>query len=659
MSFCCHCGGSLDASKAMMMRSGAPASKEAQPVKVQPVQPIQVQPVQPVQVQPVQPIQVQPVQPMQVQPMPPAQTMRTVQMPSVPPTPPVPPNMGGPSNFNPNPNADDPKKKFPGWLIAVIILAVVLVGAVVGVIVYLVTDDKKNDRPVDTEQHTTVENGDEVASGTEDTAPEGDAEPEAYEENDTLTELPDEAIRDPQVQLKGDGSDTVTIMIYMNGSNLESDYGEATTDLSEMVAAGDSDQVNIIVETLGTKSWKDYNISSRTAQIHKLDGSGLTLLEDNLGQLDATDENNLADFIRYSASHYPADRYILLFWNHGGGPVYGFGYDEYNEDGIMSVDEIKTALGKANVYFDFIGMDCCIMSCMETCLAIYDYCDYAILSEDFESGLGWYYTDWLEQLYQNPSIPTTKLGPIICDDMVKANERDQEEGDDSIMSLIDIGKMKLLYKSWMDFAYAYEDELLEYNFSVELSSKGKGEGKPYLSDYYVTDIMAVASTIDGDEAKALAAAVSSTILYCQTCGDDDRFTGIAVTLPYGDDEFYEETAGVFSNIGVDAEYIAWLELFTEAEGSGDYYDWDDWDEFWDGWDEYDDDYDWGDWDYEDYDWDDFDWDDWDEYIGEWIDEIDWDEFWGDWDECEEWDDFDWDEYWDYEYDEYDEYDYED
>ncbi|MBR1650213.1 MAG: hypothetical protein IJ691_03535 [Lachnospiraceae bacterium] len=449
------------------------------------------------------------------------------------------------------------------------------------------------------------------------------------------------AVREPKVKLKGNGEDTVTILIYMNGSDLESESGEATTDLSEMVKAGSSDKVNILVQTMGTKKWFNYGISSNRSQIYSVDGNGVSLVKDDLGQLDCTESDTLSSFIAWGAANYPADRYILLFWNHGGGPVYGFGSDEWNsnEYASLTIDEMQTALSRGGVYFDFIGMDCCIMSCIEVCAALYDYCDYTILSEDFESGLGWHYTPWLSALYQNTSISTPELGKVIVDSMVAANVADSYAGDESIMAVIDESMLKILWQAWTDFAYANESALLNANYSREVTRSNNGrlhriisdrnalkknykgswddfsfsdyysdEGDPDMSEYYVTDIMAVASNIDTEQSKALKSALSNAIVYMSATAGDADLTGISVTLPYGDQVFYADLRTIFTNSGFDTNYIAWLEKFVTASGSGSYYDYSDWEDDWEGWDDYSDDYDWNDWDY--FEGDDNYWDDW-------------------------------------------------
>lgn len=169
----------------------------------------------------------------------------------------------------------------------------------------------------------------------------------------------EEMVKEKQATIKGDGSDTVTVLVYMNGSDLESENGSATEDLYEMLAAKISGQVNVLVETVGTKNWsKRLGIASDHVQRYKAESGQLVLVDDSLGQLDCTAPDTLADFITWGAANYPANRYILLFWNHGAGPVYGFGYDEnQSEDSVLTIDEIQAAIRQSGVYFDIIGMD--------------------------------------------------------------------------------------------------------------------------------------------------------------------------------------------------------------------------------------------------------------------------------------------------------------
>ncbi|MBP3754815.1 MAG: hypothetical protein J6I66_08150 [Lachnospiraceae bacterium] len=416
---------------------------------------------------------------------------------------------------------------------------------------------------------------------------------------------------------------TVTIYVYMNGSNLETESGFATEDILEMLDAGYSENVNVLIQTMGTKYWsKKLGIKSDRSQTYHVGEDGLELVRDNLGQLDCTIPETLRDFIRYGAQEYPASRNILILWDHGGGPAYGFGWDEFQDDWEnLSVDEMVKALNGCGVHFDFIGMDACIMSCLEVAYPLRNYCDYMILSEDFESCLGWYYTDWLEALYENPSISTYDLGKIIVDDMVSENEHNRFYGDRSILALIDESKIEKLWNVWTEFAYANEEALLSTNFSQDMEETGKGLGlserfrerngnkvfdflmdemidyleeydldefydsdEVYISDYCITDLMGLAHIIDSDMSEKLAIAADKALLYVSATSDNLSLTGISVTLPYNDRMLYNDLADVLEDCDFDEEYIEWLEKFCEIRNDRDTVDWGEWGrEIWSEW----------------------------------------------------------------------------
>ena len=60
--------------------------------------------------------------------------------------------------------------------------------------------------------------------------------------------------------------------------------------------------------------------------------------------------DTLHNFIQWGARQYPAQQYALTLWNHGGGPIGGFGVDRsYGGGRAMSVKDITTAIQQANV----------------------------------------------------------------------------------------------------------------------------------------------------------------------------------------------------------------------------------------------------------------------------------------------------------------------
>lgn len=408
---------------------------------------------------------------------------------------------------------------------------------------------------------------------------------EEYETTAEYTQAPTEETTSTdsstEEQLPENPLSEVTVLIYMNGSDLETDEGQATEDITEMLQASYNEDVNILIQTMGTLYWDDkYDISSDETQRFRVSENELELVDSGFGQLDCTISPTLREFIDWGAENYPAERYMLILWNHGAGPVYGFGYDEYQgDDESLTLDEIVTALEFAEVKFDFIGMDCCIMSCIEVCYALYDYCDYTILSEEFESWLGWSYEGWINALVENPDIDTVELGQIIVNDMIEDNEAESEI-EPSVLAVIDQSMIKVLFNAWTNFAYANEQTLLDYDFSVEIEGTSRVHPKLRLWDdeeygiaeYNITDLMSVAQNVDSKESDALKKVINNTIVYCKTTDNAGYLSGLAVTLPYGDYDFYDELKRIYSKCGIDSEYLDWLAKFIAAEGADKYFD---------------------------------------------------------------------------------------
>ncbi len=401
----------------------------------------------------------------------------------------------------------------------------------------------------------------------------------------------------------GTDAKSATIMIYMNGSDLETKAGEATRDIAEMLDSGIGGNVNVVIQTMGTKKWQDYGISAKTSQTYRIQDGKLSLVRDKLGQLDCTSADTLSEFIGYCKSDFPADRYMFIFWNHGGGPVYGFGYDEWQDEqqSLTIAEMVKAFSEHKDIRFDIIGMDCCIMANLETCYALAPFCKYTLLSEDFESGLGWNYTAWMRDFEKNPGISTPLLGKRVVDAIIEDNET-SSEGDSACVGLFNESTAKNLFKAWKAFAYKNESSLLNKNYSRMHKARGRknkgfwdlwglDDSDVTLSDYYISDILALVESIDNksDEAKSLTSALKAAVAYYGHTSDKNELTGLAVSLPYGDSEFYDRLKKVYKGIGLDKEYIEWLGGFV-SEDSDDFFDFSFFDDLWGGWGDYEDEY---------------------------------------------------------------------
>ncbi|MCC8104033.1 MAG: clostripain-related cysteine peptidase [Clostridiales bacterium] len=195
-----------------------------------------------------------------------------------------------------------------------------------------------------------------------------------------------------------DAEDEYTLMVYMVGSNLESDYGAASADLMEMLYSGvDCSKVNVLIYTGGSSSWEMDAISSEHNSVFLMTGEG-ELYEDGStsSSVNMGSASTLAAFLSYCQESYPAQHYALILWDHGNGAVNGFGNDELYGYDPLYLSEMKEALENSlfgeERKLDWVGYDACLMASLEVANVWKDYVGYLVASEEVESGSSWDYS---------------------------------------------------------------------------------------------------------------------------------------------------------------------------------------------------------------------------------------------------------------------------
>jgi Clostripain family len=368
--------------------------------------------------------------------------------------------------------------------------------------------------------------------------------------------------------LKGNGADTVTVMVYMCGTDLESDGGMATADLNEMLYAPISDKVNVIVETGGTSRWRNSVISSGTNQRYRATAKGLQLLLGDLGKRSMVDPGTLSDFIQYCKASYPADRYELVLWDHGGGSITGYGYDQLFPKDSMTVAEIGTALKNGGCTFDFVGFDACLMGALETATVLEPYADYMIASEETEPGVGWYYTGWMTALSQNTSVATTDLAKTIIDDYTREAAA-KAAGSQTTLSLIDLAELKGTVPSAFAAFSTATTKLIDSN-SYKTVSDARVGTKEFArsSQLNQIDLINFAEKIGSPEATALAAALRGCIKYNRTSTNITNANGISVFFPSGKLSQMNSVLNTYDQIGIASEYRECITSYASVTAGG-------------------------------------------------------------------------------------------
>ena len=164
---------------------------------------------------------------------------------------------------------------------------------------------------------------------------------------------------------------TTTVMIYMVGSDLEAKTGAGTEDLTEIAGSGvDLSKTNVLVYAGGSPKWHNDLADPEKHTVLLLKEEGFQQIT-QLQAYSMGESQCLSNFLKYGYSNYPAQQYMLILWNHGNGPVMGYGKDMLFGNDSLTLSEMRQALedspfGEGNK-LAWVGFDACLMASAELC----------------------------------------------------------------------------------------------------------------------------------------------------------------------------------------------------------------------------------------------------------------------------------------------------
>lgn len=372
---------------------------------------------------------------------------------------------------------------------------------------------------------------------------------------------------DIPLEEQGNASDTYTLMLYMCASDLESECGFATDDLNEIMYGYTAGNLNVIVQTGGTAEWQNTVVADDRCQRYRVTEDGLELVDDSLGMQNMADSATLTDFIQYCSSNYAADHYGLVLWDHGGGVVGGYGYDENFGGDSMSLTEMSRALGDASVHLDMLGFDACLMANFETCLMAAPYADYLIASEEPEPGCGWYYTDWIGKLSENCGIPPKRYGRQIIDDYITESGWDSP----SMYSTLGMFDLQQVTQKLLPALSQFSDDAVQQLSAGEyrrISQSRSNTRAVYQSELDHIDLLDYAQHSQSETADQLEQAVSDCVVYYRETENGSGDNGLSILFPYYDLSALDMLEEMYQTLGYDDAYPAFLEQFANVMAGG-------------------------------------------------------------------------------------------
>ena len=296
-----------------------------------------------------------------------------------------------------------------------------------------------------------------------------------------------------------------TILLYMCGSNLESDLanqtqieqggytyqhdgiGLATADILEILdVKNQPSDVNIVIQTGGAQTWTSntygkysdgYDISNKKLQRHHVKNNKI-VLDEELTYTSMGSSSTLQSFLEFGLKNYPAEKTGVILWNHGGG-MQGVCFDDKkNGDGLLA-SEVTSAVsgalkntGNSGKKLEWIGYDACLMQVQDIAEKNSAYFNYMVGSQETEAGYGWDYDTWVDDLYSKKSTET--ILKAIVDGFIEDNGGTASsyiDGyvADQTLSYLDLSKMAAYKSAWESLATQLKSKLSSSNKSKFIS----------------------------------------------------------------------------------------------------------------------------------------------------------------------------------------------
>jgi len=368
------------------------------------------------------------------------------------------------------------------------------------------------------------------------------------------------------------GFETQTIMVYIIGADLESEGGMATADILEMLKAKpDKQRLNVLVMTGGTKQWKARTIPTDKLSVFKIEGVNPKLLHQwergSMGE-----SASLTQFLDYGVTTYQADSYGLILWDHGGGPLVGFGMDTaYNNDGLTLL-ELRSALQASSfgkgMRLEWLAFDACLMASLEVASLLAEFADHMIASEEALPGRGFDYT-FLSDLAGTGLTGPEVARPII-DRTYAFYKAYAAKSPDNLypvtLSLMDLNKVRPVQQK-LDLMFTSLDKGLQAGIYSDIA-RNRDKTKDYgrsttTNDYDLIDLADLSDNMASlypAQADELRAAIGDMVLYNKS--NAPRTNGLSIYFPLRNKQMFSKGWGkLYQEFDIAPAYRLFIEKF--------------------------------------------------------------------------------------------------
>lgn len=326
-----------------------------------------------------------------------------------------------------------------------------------------------------------------------------------------------------------------TVLVYMIGADLQ-ESGYAAEDLEEMLDADiGADTCVLLLAGGAPEAFAHLPGSGADNIVYRLEGGAFTPVT-TLPEGAMSAPETLRSFLDFARDFAPADSTGLIFWDHGYGPLEGFGSDAREDGDRLTLFEIADAL-EGGERLDYLCFDACLMSAVETADFLAPYADYLIASQETEPAQGWNYA-FLANI--EPGMDGGDIGALAIDSCFAQYEEMYADYPDH-MPMLSLACVDLRAMEGVDAAMdAFFTQLREglagdaYSDIVRARIDCRGVGKFTTStEYDLVDLRQCAERMAAlcpDGAARVQAALGEAVVYSRS--NVEGLAGLSVYFPY-------------------------------------------------------------------------------------------------------------------------------
>ena len=371
----------------------------------------------------------------------------------------------------------------------------------------------------------------------------------------------------------------MTLMVYMIGSDLEEGAGLASADIQEMLKADLRPGVNLYLMTGGSREWKN-EIAPEKLTTYRITNHKMQVVEQSV-LADMSDPKTLSLFLT-NVYEYENGKghYALILWDHGMGPMEGFGLDTLHQGHSMKLSDLSTAFeespfGRENRLY-WLGFDACLMATIETASAVCDYTDYLLASQEAEPKYGWDY-QFISLLSpdQNQEEQMKYAGTAFMDyyeRLCKNQPNYKPVRTLSSLNLREVGQVSRLLEDVFRKVDKYEIDIRVGDY-IRKRAKAVNIGRFSTGVNYDLIDLKILAEIIGEADKRAGSTLSEFVddLVVDNWSNVDYTCGISLYSPYDNlDEYENNWQSIFKDITIsDAYYVFVNQMIHDAQnGNG-------------------------------------------------------------------------------------------